>query len=996
MRPQLQTPKHASPQRIAINVKGAARACATRLASSFLGLQPTANQVAPASAAVKDPSSAGYEGRGRGDSSALREPGSTGPRLPGAKRACALHCAYVGTTFRGLQVIRDAPVEDSIEAVLELALLQGMHLSVSFGLPAARPACCGVGVQAGLIAPSNYGDLFKLKWSRSSRTDKGVHSLATVIGVKLVVQDADVVMEADKEGLGLATRINQHLPSSVLAVQKVNKAFSARRSCITRTYEYYLPAWLLGLHGDGRHEDSLRMGLVRQVLASFCGTHPFHNFTVRVKDYELSNAQLASKAKSESLLCQGNREARQASKPPPPSEPLPLPGLPIAATATPFSGHHQHNTSSLTPSSSSSSSSFTTLPAAAPGEHGQDQGQAAGSPWTWLLSLLQGLWPWRAAAASSSQALLLPAAAAAAVAATAAATAAALNWVPAVLAGKLAAVLAMVAAAVLLLRLAAPSSGPRASPQSSSRHPSHGAAGALVTSAPRSLSCSTTPSSSPLTTGPDPLAASITPHASSLAGHRAGAATQGQAQGSSQGQAQGSSQGQDGIQGASQPTLRRPRPPAPVAEAFSAGAEGREEREWEGSEDGEGGSEGDEESEGAVEGGESRGPQGLGFTRRWRHVCEWYGGQGGEGRRLGARLYRTITSFTAEEPRYLNPGGLLCVKLQVTGSSFMLNQIRHMVGAVVAVSRGCCSADLVRAALASPAKVTFPKAPPHTLLLGANTFLPFRPAGTEAEAPVSRFTGKALELREQGRSNQTQFRKEVLNPALEQLLQHPDWALYDQLHDKAYWDVQAADKVAVQLTTLVTEAVLSAWLRVWATCASATTPGTALGLDGLFGRSALLRVPEGTWRSEGRLKKDMADVSMVRHGRAKQLVVFFGAASIGTRGGTRVAPRSKRTKAEQAAERTQPTKAEQAVELSKGKAAKAKPAPQPGRWLDRDCNAALNMQRIGESRWRPLELCWWLDQVKLPAKGKEYPGLGYKQRQDKPHKAQQQQAVVAQ
>ncbi|KAJ9511845.1 hypothetical protein QJQ45_004568 [Haematococcus lacustris] len=55
------------------------------------------------------------------------------------------------------------------------------------------------------------------------------------------------------------------------------------------------------------------------------------------------------------------------------------------------------------------------------------------------------------------------------------------------------------------------------------------------------------------------------------------------------------------------------------------------------------------------------------------------------------------------------------------------------------------------------------------------------------------------------------------------------------------------------------------------------------------------------------------------------------------------AKRSKHTKAEQAAEPTQPTK-------GKGKAAKAKPAPQPGRWLDRDCNAALNMQRIGESR----------------------------------------------
>ncbi|KAJ9519136.1 hypothetical protein QJQ45_007693 [Haematococcus lacustris] len=75
----------------------------------------------------------------------------------------------------------------------------------------------------------------------------------------------------------------------------------------------------------------------------------------------------------------------------------------------------------------------------------------------------------------------------------------------------------------------------------------------------------------------------------------------------------------------------------------------------------------------------------------------------------------------------------------------------------------------------------------------------------------------------------------------------------------------------------------------------------------------------------------------------------------------------------------------------------AKPAPQPGRWLDRDCNAALNMQRIGESRWRPLELCWWPDQGALPAKGKEYPGLGYKRLRDKPPKAQeQQQPAVAQ
>ncbi|KAJ9515179.1 hypothetical protein QJQ45_002308 [Haematococcus lacustris] len=49
------------------------------------------------------------------------------------------------------------------------------------------------------------------------------------------------------------------------------------------------------------------------------------------------------------------------------------------------------------------------------------------------------------------------------------------------------------------------------------------------------------------------------------------------------------------------------------------------------------------------------------------------------------------------------------------------------------------------------------------------------------------------------------------------------------------------------------------------------------------------------------------------------------------------------------------------------------------------------MQRIGESRWRPLELCYWPDQGALPAKGKEYPGLGYKRLRDKPPQAQQQQ-----
>ncbi|KAJ9510955.1 hypothetical protein QJQ45_027830, partial [Haematococcus lacustris] len=214
-----------------------------------------------------------------------------------------------------------------------------------------------------------------------------------------------------------------------------------------------------------------------------------------------------------------------------------------------------------------------------------------------------------------------------------------------------------------------------------------------------------------------------------------------------------------------------------------------------------------------------------------------------------------------------------------------------------------------------------------------------------------------------------------------------------------------------------------------------------------------------------KLEEDMAEVSMKRHEHAKQLVVFFGAATIGTGGGwgadavlracckvvcrprgagqlrgrvvlvdehrtSRVssavngqqpceeeldklmAPRKPPQALRSSQAATQPAASEPgpstpppakrskpAAEPTKGKgegkAAKAKPAPQPGRWLDRDCNAALNMQRIGESRWRPLELCYWPDQGALPAKGKEYPGLGYKRVRDKPSKAQEQQQQPA-
>lgn len=56
------------------------------------------------------------------------------------------------------------------------------------------------------------------------------------------------------------------------------------------------------------------------------------------------------------------------------------------------------------------------------------------------------------------------------------------------------------------------------------------------------------------------------------------------------------------------------------------------------------------------------------------------------------------------------------------GGSFMLHQIRHMVGAAAAVARGSLPLELLEASLATPARVNLPLAPPSTLMLTGAQF----------------------------------------------------------------------------------------------------------------------------------------------------------------------------------------------------------------------------------------------------------------------------------
>ena len=58
-----------------------------------------------------------------------------------------MFCGYVGSKFRGLQIQRAQGEDATVEAVIEKALYL-----------------------AGRIAQQNYGDLKKVRWTRSSRT----------------------------------------------------------------------------------------------------------------------------------------------------------------------------------------------------------------------------------------------------------------------------------------------------------------------------------------------------------------------------------------------------------------------------------------------------------------------------------------------------------------------------------------------------------------------------------------------------------------------------------------------------------------------------------------------------------------------------------------------------------------------------------------------------------------------------------------------------------
>jgi tRNA pseudouridine38-40 synthase len=203
------------------------------------------------------------------------------------KKRYALALAYLGTNYRGLQV---NPGIVTIESVLERALLL-----------------------AGGIESQNFGNLHKIGWTRSGRTDKGVHAVANCCSMKLCVPPGGEAAFIDSA--------NSFLPPDIrlLGMTKTTKHFNAKIFCSSRRYEYLLPTYMLApadfIEGilrdillapersasemvDGRPaylpEEDLRtvrdrikgfrvsqesLGNFRSALDKYKGTEKYHNFT---------------------------------------------------------------------------------------------------------------------------------------------------------------------------------------------------------------------------------------------------------------------------------------------------------------------------------------------------------------------------------------------------------------------------------------------------------------------------------------------------------------------------------------------------------------------------------------------------------------------------------------------------------------------------------------------------------------------------------------------
>mmetsp|Transcript_898 Transcript_898/g.1368 ORF Transcript_898/g.1368 Transcript_898/m.1368 type:complete len:179 (+) Transcript_898:350-886(+) len=143
----------------------------------------------------------------------------------------ALKFAYLGMNYKGLVV------QNNITETVENHIFEAMK-------------------KIFLIDPE--GDMFKLRYTRCGRTDKGVSALGNVCSLMVrKLRDNDYT-----------SRLNRVLPQDIrmLGHAVVPTSFDARFSCIFREYNYFFFA------------ESLDVRLMAESAHKLVGLHDFRNF----------------------------------------------------------------------------------------------------------------------------------------------------------------------------------------------------------------------------------------------------------------------------------------------------------------------------------------------------------------------------------------------------------------------------------------------------------------------------------------------------------------------------------------------------------------------------------------------------------------------------------------------------------------------------------------------------------------------------------------------
>lgn len=168
------------------------------------------------------------------------------------KRSVAFYASYLGDAYHGNSMVVDPSLEEQVRTV---------EREVDAALQ-----------RRGYFKPENAGHMGRTNMQRSSRTDKGVHSIGTLMSckVELPMDNPDSAEHMSR----LAEEVNEELPADIRisCVKRASKGFRPRRACKRRTYQYLMPAQLL----PGPEH------VWRECLDYFIGTNHYRNFSGKI------------------------------------------------------------------------------------------------------------------------------------------------------------------------------------------------------------------------------------------------------------------------------------------------------------------------------------------------------------------------------------------------------------------------------------------------------------------------------------------------------------------------------------------------------------------------------------------------------------------------------------------------------------------------------------------------------------------------------------------